>query len=77
MRATGHEGLVLGTRGLALGAIDDDHGPSVGALGDAAPLASDGEPGPAAAEEAARLQDGDQVACLGGRQATEAALMVH
>ena len=62
VRPARHQDPVLEARGLALGAVRDDDGATVAALGHGSPLAPDREPGPAAAEQAARLEVRDEVA---------------
>ena len=64
VRPQPEQGPVLGAERLTLGAIGEDDRPAAGLTGDRSPLPADREAGPAATEQAARLEDRDH---SGGR----------
>ena len=64
MRPQPEQGPVLGAERLTLGAVGEDDRPAAGLTGDGSPLPADREAGPAATEQAARLEDRDH---SGGR----------
>ena len=67
-----HQGSVLRTPRLTLGPVDGDDGVPGRTVSDGSPFAPDGKACTAAAEKAARIQDGDEVSTIRGRwQAAE------
>jgi hypothetical protein len=61
----GHQDPILGTRHFTFGAIGHDHGLAAAAVGQCTPLAPDRETRAASAEEAARVEVGDEIAPVG------------